>query len=109
MRTLLLWGPRVLGVLVALFLGIFALDAVEEGPLAFLVHLAPTLLLLLVVALSWRWEWIGGAVFCAVALAYAISVWPRADWILIISGPLAVVGVLFLWSWCQHVELHARG
>ncbi len=53
--NLLLWSPRVLGILMALFVGVFALDAVGEGLAALLLHFAPTLLLLLVVAVSWRW------------------------------------------------------
>lgn len=72
-RKLLLWSPRILGILVAFFLGVFALDVfAEEKSLAqalpaFCLHAAPALLLLLVVALSWRWEWVGAAVFITLA------------------------------------------
>ena len=105
-RNLLLWSPRVLGILMALFLGVFALDAVGEGLAAILLHFAPTLLLLLVVAVSWRWQWVGGSVFIALALLYGIPAWARgAPWNLIICGPLLVVGVLFLWSWRHHKDL----
>ncbi|MBI2616142.1 MAG: hypothetical protein HYW52_10825 [Gemmatimonadetes bacterium] len=38
-RTLLLWSPRVLGILVSLFLGMFALDAFSEGKGLVLVEL----------------------------------------------------------------------
>jgi hypothetical protein len=107
-RKLLLWSPRILGILVALFLGAFALDAVGEGISAFLLHAAPALLLLVVVAVSWRWEWVGGAVFITLALFYTAIALRRVDWILIISGPLIVVGVLFLWSWRYHKELYSE-
>ncbi len=105
---LLLWNPRLLGILVSLFLGVFALDTIDEGILAFLLHLSPSLLLLLVVAASWRWEWVGGAVFILLAVLYGVPAWRRGDWLLVISGPLLVVGLLFLWSWRRHSELHAR-
>ena len=98
-RKLLLWGPRILGIMVSLFLGVFALDALDAGVVAFLLHMAPTLLLLLVVAASWRWEWVGGAVFTLLAVLYAVPAWSRGEWLLVISGPLLLTGLLFLWSW----------
>jgi len=107
-RKLLLWSPRILGIVVSLFLGVFAFDALDEGIPAFLLHMAPTLLLLLVVAASWRWEWVGGAVFIILAVLYGVPVWSRGDWLLVISGPLLLVGLLFLWSWRHHRELHAQ-
>ena len=60
--AVLLWAPRVLGIGVCLFLSLFALDAFSgdkpavEAVRDFLIHLSPMFLLLLVVALSWRWE-----------------------------------------------------
>ncbi len=111
-RRLLLWSPRILGILVALFLGVFTLDALDEGIPVFLLNLAPILLLLLVVAVSWRWEWIGGAVFIILALLYGVIFVPlrHREWVavLIVSGPLLVVGALFLWSWRHRGELPAQ-
>lgn len=109
----LLWSPRVLGILVSAFLGMFALDAFNEGKTFiqalpdFAIHLAPAVLLLAIVAASWRWEWVGGVAFVALAAAYVSMVRGRLDWILVISGPLLIVGTLFLWSWRFHDELHA--
>jgi hypothetical protein len=63
----LLWSPRILGILMSLFLSLFALDAFsEKQPFseslpAFAIHLVPALVLLAVVAMSWRWEWIGAS------------------------------------------------
>ena len=112
----LLWIPRVLGILAGLFLGLFALDAFSEGkPFAqsladFIIHLAPAAVLLAVVALAWRWAWVGAAAFIGLALAYAASNAGRPDWILTISGPLAIVGALFFWSWRQsRAPSRARG
>jgi hypothetical protein len=110
--ALLLWSPRVLGIVVCLFLSLFALDAfsggksVAQAAADFLVHVAPMLVLLGVVALSWRWEWIGGAVFTALALTYAYVARHHLSWIPVVSGPLLVVGILFLWSWSRHRRLH---
>jgi hypothetical protein len=90
---------------VGLFLGLFALDAFEPGKsfvsaLAdFAVHLAPAVIVLAIVAMSWRRPWIGGAAFMLLAAAYAVMARSRPDWILVISGPLLIVAMLFLWSW----------
>ncbi len=106
--SLLVWSPRVLGILVCLFLSIFALDAVSEqktfleGLRDFLVHLRPMLVLLGIVALSWRWEWIGGAAFTGLAVLYAYWAYfvkGHPAWIPIVGGPLLVAGVLFFLSW----------
>lgn len=99
-RLLLLWAPRVLGVATSLFLALFALDAFDGRPLAqtlpaFLVHLLPAAAVALVVAAAWRHPWMGAAGFGGLAVAYALSVPSRPDWILAISGPLAVTSALY--------------
>lgn len=96
----LVWAPRILGIAVSLFIGVFALDALGEGPRAIL-HLVPTFVLLLAVLLAWHRPWVGAVVFSALSVGYAATVPDRPDWILVISGPLLVVGLLFLWSWRQ--------
>ena len=100
------WSPRILGILVSLFIAAFALDAFAEGtPLAsalldFFIHLIPAFVLLALVMVSRRWEPIAGVAFILLAVVYAMTMARgRLDWMLVISGPLAVVGVLFLWSW----------
>lgn len=105
---LVLWSPRILGILVSAFLGIFALDAFSpQEPILdvlpnFFIHLIPALIVLGFVALSWLREWIGGLACIALAVLYALSVGARhPDWVFGISGPLLIVGALFLWSW-QH-------
>jgi hypothetical protein len=102
---LLLWAPRWLGILVCLFLSIFALDAV--GAREFLFHLFPLALLLGIVLVSWREPWLGGAVFVALAVVYAYAARHRPDWVLCVSGPLLVVGILFLWSWTRQRRVAA--
>jgi len=108
--ALLLWAPRMLGILVCLFLSLFALDAFGHGKTFgqalpdFLVHLVPMALLLIVVAVSWRREWVGGVLFTAVACAYAYLARDHASWILTIAAPLFLVGVLFLWSWAYRLK-----
>lgn len=111
---LLLWTPRVLGILVALFIGIFALDVFTEGRpigetlIALVMHLLPTFVLLATVALAWRWEWIGGAVFLSLAALYTLTTLDHPTWIPLIAGPLVVVGTLFGLAWRHRTELHPQ-
>ena len=103
---LLVWSPRILGILVSLFIAMFALDAFsEEKPFLralvdFIVHLVPALVLLGLVIASFRQPWIGAVAFIGLAILYALTMSQgRIDWVLAISGPLLAVGVLFCWSW----------
>ncbi|MFI5309787.1 MAG: hypothetical protein ACHQQ3_01025 [Gemmatimonadales bacterium] len=107
-NKLLLWSPRVLGVLVCAWLAVFSLDAfggnksfVQALP-DFAMHVAPMVVLLAVVAISWRWEWVGGLVFTCLAAGYAYFARNHLSWIPVIAGPLLIVGVLFCLSWLHH-------
>ena len=102
-RAFVIWAPRVLGLAMAAFLALFALDAFEgqsllQGLLAFAIHLLPAAIVVAVVAAAWRHPWIGAAGFAALALGYAAMVPTRPDWILVISAPLVVISVLFAMS-----------
>ena len=112
----LFWTPRILCILFAGLISLFALDVFEENrgfwhtTLALLMHLIPTGILLLILALSWRWEMFGGLLFPALGAFYLVAFWGRFHWsaYLIISGSLFLLGALFLLSWRQRAALHAR-
>ena len=110
--TLCVWTPRVLGLAVCAFLALFALDAFAGGRgLAampdFVIHLLPSLVLLAIVAASWRHPWVGGVTFIMLAVLYTFTARDHFDWILVISGPLFVVGALFFWAWWSEMRRHA--
>ena len=69
------WAPRLLTILFAAFLSLFALDVFSEtrGLLetvaALAMHLVPTFLIILVVVLSWRRDLIGVVVFAVLPVA----------------------------------------
>ena len=101
----LFWAPRILALLFALFLALFALDAFDgtAAPLAdatgaFLMHLAPSAFVLALLVLAWRHELVGGLGFVALGVAYVSLVGGRFDWTAsaVIAGPMLLVGVLFL-------------
>ena len=111
-RQLLFWTPRVLGILFAAFVSIFALDVFGEGHgfwgtiLALVMHLLPTLVVLAVLAIAWRWEAVGGTLLIALGRDYLMD-WPRWSWstYLVISGPLFLTGGLFLADWAYRARL----
>jgi len=113
-RRLLLWAPRALGVAFALFLSLFALDVFSESfgfwntLLALAIHLIPTGIVVAVLALAWRWEWVGALLFAAAGGLYLMNALRHPDWILMISGPLFLIAVLFLISWLKRADLHPR-
>jgi hypothetical protein len=101
---IVLWLPRLLGILVCILLSAFSLDAFGNGkPLAqaipdFAMHVAPVLILVTVVGVSWRWPWVGGLVFTGLGVGYAYVARTHTSWVLVIAVPLLTVGILFLWS-----------
>jgi hypothetical protein len=84
---------------------VFALDAFSPGkPWSralpdFFAHLVPALVIFAAVLASFRRQWFGAVAFIGLAVFYAMTMSRgRIDWILAISGPMFVVGALFLLS-----------
>ena len=115
-KPLLFWTPRVLCLLFAVFLGLFALDVFNEGYgfwktiLALFIHLIPTWIVLGVLAISWRWGWASALLSVCVCAWYVISTWGRMHWsaYLFISGPLFLVGAMFLIDWIYRARLATK-
>ncbi len=112
-RDPLFWAPRVLCALFAAFISLFALDVFDgndgiwQTTVALLMHLTPTAVLLGLLAVAWRWEWVGAVAFPALGLLYIVMAWGRFPWMAyaIIAGPLFVTGGLFLAGWRRRIGL----
>ena len=115
-KRALFWTPRVLCIIFAVFLSLFALDVFGEGhgfwetSLALLIHLVPVYLVVAALVIAWCWEWIGAILFVALALFYLLWFWGSFHWsaYLVISGFLFMLGVLFLLNWIFRAELRTR-
>ena len=115
-RRWLFWTPRVLTILFAVFISIFALDVFEGhhslGQLlvALGIHLIPTVLILVLLAIAWRWEWVGGLLYFGLGVVYIVAFWGRFHWsaYMFIAGPLFLLALLFLLGWRYRKELHPR-
>lgn len=113
----LTWTPRVLGILFALFVSLFALD-VFEGPggmarklLGLLIHLVPTAMVVAALLVAWRWEGIGALLFLGLGAYYLAASWGDGNWsaVLAIAGPLLLTGLLFLLNWLRRAGPPRRG
>src|SRR5271169_1716371 len=113
-RRVLFWTPRVLTIAFAMFLALFALDVFNEGYtgwrllLALVMHLRWPAMVAAVLVLAWRWEWIGTLLFAGLGMYYLRYNLRHPNWILVISGPLFLIAVLFLINWLMRAQLHPR-
>jgi prolipoprotein diacylglyceryltransferase len=120
---LLHWIPRIVVILAILFVSMFALDSFSAGrtfwqnTAAFLLHLVPSFLLLIILIIAWKWEKTGGIVLTLAGLAFGIfvfimnykrtnSIMTSLFIVLIISIPFVVSGILFIISHYKKKELH---
>ena len=112
--TLIFWTPRVLTILFAFFIGSFALDVFDGGLrlwmalAAFMLHLIPAIVILLILTLAWRHEWIGALAYTALGVWYLVTAWGHLHWsaYAAISGPLFLIGLMFFFGWLYRTRLH---
>jgi hypothetical protein len=115
-RLTLFWAPRILGILFAIFISLFALDIFDlqlgfwETLLGLFMHLIPTFLIVIALMLAWRWEWVG-ALFLGIGAYFILRFSDGWDWLayLLLVTPLFLIGVLFLVGWFYRAKIHPVG
>jgi len=125
MQKFVYWTPRILSILFILFLISFSLDVFSEELgfwktwVGLLMHNIPSFILLFVLIISWKQEIVGCVSFILAGLLYVSLIlrnsllegfqWYYITWIMIISGPAFLVGILFLLSWLYRKKnTHAK-
>ncbi len=120
---ILFWLPRILCILAILFISLFALDAFQPNRSiwqqigAFMMHLIPSFILLFLLLVAWKWEYIGGIIFIIIGVGFSPfifkhnydmnhSVWMSLGIISMITLPFVVVGILFIMSHFQNKRTH---
>lgn len=93
MNRFIYWSPRILSVLLIVFVSIFAFDVFEDPnwPIALIIHLIPSLVLIGATIVAWKNRRLGGYIFFLLGL---FSLWFYHT--LIIAGPVFVISALFL-------------
>ena len=111
------WTPRIAGIVIAMFVAMFALDVFGLGGTvwqqigAFLIHALPAILMGVVVVIAWRWEWVGAAAFLLAALFFMRVLLGNPEgalgMLLLFSGPMLVIAVAFWlnWQWRKEIRL----
>jgi len=111
------WTPRILAIIFILFLALFSLDTFDscngffDCALGLFMHNIPSLVLLVVLIISWKYEWVGGVVFILAGLLYIGFILKNIistgfegyylSWAVQISGIAFLVGILFFVNWKQ--------
>jgi hypothetical protein len=106
--------PRILSIFAIGFISLFALDSFEHGTLgeqilAFLLHMIPSFVLTIILAIAWKWELIGGILYILLGILLSPfiythnyrmnhSVWISLEIIALITFPFVLSGSLFVWS-----------
>jgi hypothetical protein len=117
MQRSLFWAPRILGILFALFVSIFALDVFGAGYsfwetlLALFMHLIPVYVLLMALAIAWRWEWAGALLYIGFSVWYLVTSWGPYPLVANLVGawpialPPLLIGLFFLLDWLYRPKL----
>ena len=92
-------AARVFAILFIIMTSLFALDLDKFSWTGLFMHLLPSLVLLVILGISWMQEKIGGILWILAAIAYIVITWGKVDWLayLVMAGPVLVIGLLFLW------------
>ncbi len=99
------WIPRICGLLMVLFIGMFALDAFDphltilRQILNFLVGLVPAYIVLATVIIGRKWDLAGCLIYLVLTLFYTFLAYRHPVWLLGISLPLLSLSILFFISW----------
>ncbi|MHC1708552.1 MAG: hypothetical protein AB9842_13665 [Bacteroidales bacterium] len=104
--TWMIWIPRILGILIACFLFLFSFDSFEGDASiwvklgGFLIHNIPSVLLLLIIILSWHKPFWTGIVFLCLGILFTgfFRTYQRFDTFMLISFPVFISGALFIWA-----------
>ena len=108
------WTPRILAIVFIVFLTLMSLDVISpelslwQIITGLLIHNIPTLVMIIVLIVSWRHEIVGAIAFLLAGLLYIIMTtqaeiaWYLAlSWSIIIAGPAFLIGILFLINWFE--------
>lgn len=110
------WTPRILAIIFIVFLALFSFDVFDSCngfwncSFGLFVHNLPSLVLLVFLLISWKYEIVGGIAFILGGLLYAFMTiiraagngsfeWFMLSWIIAISGIAFFIGILFLTGW----------
>lgn len=93
--------PRILAIVMALFLAVFALDVWEEHSTmlaraeALFIHLLPSILIVVALLISWKKPRRGAIIFSVLGALYLFNEWGHWRAVGLLAAPLFLIGILF--------------
>ncbi|MDO9592529.1 MAG: hypothetical protein Q7I98_04955 [Erysipelotrichaceae bacterium] len=113
------WAPRILSILLIAFLTLFSLDVFESASstreilTGLFIHNLPSIILIIVLIIAWKYEIVGAIAFILAGLFYialnirnAVPLPMALTWRLTLSGPAFLIGILFLMNWRNKKGTH---
>jgi len=100
LKKAIYWLPRALAILITAFWFVFVF-ASHGLSVESLIESGIWIILLILTILAWQEKLIGKLGFILLGLIYALAVWhkiPNKLTIVIVAGPVLLVGILFLFS-----------
>lgn len=111
--SLFQWMAKIIAILGILVVSLFALDSFDSNLtfnqqlLAFLIHLIPSFVLIIILIIAWKWPRWGGIIYIALGSILSVpifilnynmnqSVLFSIEVLLIITFPFIISGVCFL-------------
>lgn len=110
-KTFIYWAPRVFSLFVVALFALFSLDVFGMGngfwetAQALFMHNIPTLILLGIVMVAWRYELVGAIGFFLGGIVYIVLTlqnkfeWYYLSWMVQFSGIAFFIGALYLIGW----------
>ena len=107
----LYWAPRVMTIIFILFISMFSLDIFDLNLgfwgtiVGLFMHNIPSFVMIVLLIIAWKHEWVGAVGYIGLALLYIISAASRVNllmalsWSLIIAGPAIIIGMLWGLNW----------
>lgn len=113
-KRALVWAPRAICIVLAAFTTLLSFDAFEghgllDGLSRFLAHMLPTYVLVGMLLISWRREWVGAVV--SSGLGGLFLWWNHSTHrnepgvALVIATPFFLMGVLYLANWLTRRQI----
>jgi len=103
MKTFLFWLPRLLAILMAVSLSVFAFDVFSmPAPIwkrigGFVIHTIPSILILTIVIISWKRSFWGTALFTLLFIGFTIvfHTYTNTMRFLILSLPVLIIALFY--------------
>jgi hypothetical protein len=101
----LYWAPRIICMLAIAFMSVFSFDVFEpqytfaQQMLAFLMHNIPTLIMIALLIVAWKWELAGGIIFTSVSVAglfFTTHFFKNNYGSIVVVTPFLLTGILFI-------------